>query len=308
VDPAVTGTITKSEEYVPMALPDVNLKNDLAKLHDTLFTTLPGTDELKRYHVWSNLKPTEAKEGEKPPDAEAVLPFNDQVPEGEYLVDGSGTVVGSIKAREVKMKFLAPKTQVMGIIINGLLSHRLNWTMILIGACIAVTLELCGISSLAFAVGLYVPMSVSTPIFLGGIIRYVVDRLAARAAAREAAGDSAAARAEAEVRAIAKTESSPGVLLASGFIAGGSLGGVLIAFLEFAPSVKDALDFTNRLKDTWIMGPLGAPGTALGDLGLVRGDLLAMAVFAILLLVLLYYGTRGLWDKETEPTNGTNAG
>ena len=76
----------------------------------------------------------------------------------------------------VKMKFEAPKTQVMGIIINGLLNDNLNWTLILIGACIAVTMELCGVSSLAFAVGVYIPMEYSTPIFLGGMVRWAVDR------------------------------------------------------------------------------------------------------------------------------------
>jgi hypothetical protein len=310
VDPAVTGKITKREEYIATTQPAVNLKNDLAKLHDTVFTTLTGdTGDLKRYHVWSNLKPAEPKEGETQPEAATALPFNDQAPEGEYLVDDNGAVVGSIKSTDVKMKFLAPKTQVMGIIINGLLSHKLNWTMILIGACIAVTLELCGISSLAFAVGLYVPMSVSTPIFLGGIIRFVVDKFAARAAAREATGDSAAARAEAEVRAIAKTESSPGVLLASGYIAGGSLGGVLLAFLEFdiAAPVKNFLNRAPLIKDSVLMKPLARPGTMVGDTELVYGDLLALAVFGGLLAVLMYYGTRGLWTKDNDRANGSSA-
>jgi hypothetical protein len=304
VDPAVTGKITKRDEYVPTSVPDVKFtKEQLDKLSDTVLTTVPGggPDQLQRYRVWSNKPPQAPKQGEKA--AEMGLLFNDQVPEGEYLVDDDGAVVYAVKSTEVKMKFGAPKTQVMGIIINGLLSKDLNWTMILIGASIAITLELCGISSLAFAVGLYVPMQYSTPIFMGGIIRFFVDKFAARAAAREVTGDSAAARAEAEVKAIAKTESSPGVLLASGYIAGGSLGGVLLAFLEFdvAAPVKKFLNFEGVLEKTWVNEPLG-------ETGLVYGDFLALATFAVLLAVLLFFGTRGLSSGEQGGPNGERSG
>jgi hypothetical protein len=96
-------------------------------------------------------------------------------------------------------------------------------------------LELCGVSALAFAVGLYVPIQYSAPIFVGGVIRYLVDRYLAGQAAAEAAanmeralaiaGDDPAARmraeseakAQAEIDAIRKSETSGGVLLASGF-------------------------------------------------------------------------------------------
>ena len=97
------------------------------------------------------------------------------VPEGEYLVDDTGAVRYANHPTKVTMKFEAPKTQVMGIIINGLLNGNLNWTLILIGAGIAVTMELCGVSSLAFAVGVYIPMEYSTPIFVGGLVRWAVD-------------------------------------------------------------------------------------------------------------------------------------
>ena len=58
----------------------------------------------------------------------------------------------------VKREFEAPKTQVMGIVINGVLKGELNWSMIAIGAMIALMLELAGVSALAFAVGVYVPI------------------------------------------------------------------------------------------------------------------------------------------------------
>jgi uncharacterized oligopeptide transporter (OPT) family protein len=163
--------------------------------------------------------------------------------------------MGKLEERDdgepVKRDFDAPKTQVMGIIINGVLKRDLNWSMVAIGAMIAIMLELCGVSSLAFAVGVYVPIQYSVPIFLGGILRYVVESYqASQAAASIAAADTPEARAQAEIEAIRKAETSPGVLLASGYIAGGSLAGVAAAFLEFSPRVKDAFDLSKYLKGT----------------------------------------------------------
>src|ERR1017187_4280618 len=96
-------------------------------------------------------------------------------------------------------------------------------------------------------------MQYSTPIFIGGIIRWMVDGYAARQAkarAAAAAPHAAASQAEAEVKAIAESETSPGMLLASGLIAGGSLGGMVAAFMEFLPEfIKDRIDFTDPMKD-----------------------------------------------------------
>jgi hypothetical protein len=164
------------------------------------------------------------------------------------VVNDEGRVVYAIESTEVKLKFEAPKTQVMGIIINGLLDRKLHWGLVLIGAFLAVALELCGVSSLAFAVGVYIPMQYSTPIFLGGLIRWAVDAYVAhqaRSAAAAANPEDAEARAAAEVEAITRSETSPGVLLSSGLIAGGSLAGVMIAFLElpFFQLIKEKIDY-----------------------------------------------------------------
>ena len=130
----------------------------------------------------------------------------------EYRDDGS----------YVKREFPAPKTQVMGIVINGVLKGDLNWSMILIGSLIALMLELSGVSALAFAVGMYVPIANSAPIFVGGIVRYLVDRYLAGQAASEAeskmkraiepAGNDPAARmrAESEAKAQAEIDAIPG--------------------------------------------------------------------------------------------------
>ncbi len=197
-----------------------------------------------------------------------------------YLKDNA--IMGKLKTdddgNEVKRDFDAPKTQVMGIIINGVLKRDLNWSMVAIGAMIAIMLELCGVSSLAFAVGVYVPIQYSVPIFLGGILRWAVDSYQARQAAASvaAAGDDPEARAQAEIEAIRKSETSPGVLLASGYIAGGSLAGVAAAFLEFSPAVKETFNFGKYLKGTGF-----AEGTD-GGLTLAAALFLGLAVFLLL--------------------------
>ena len=64
----------------------------------------------------------------------------------------------------------------MATIIKGMLSHSLPWGLVLIGMAISGVMELCGISSLAFAVGVYLPISSSAPLFIGGMVRWLVDR------------------------------------------------------------------------------------------------------------------------------------
>ena len=180
----------------------------------------------------------------------------------------------------VKRDFDAPKTQVMGIIINGVLQRRLNWGLVLVGALIAVMLELCGISSLPFAVGVYVPIQFSTPIFIGGLIRAGVDSFSARRqAAALAEITDPEAKAAAEVEAIRKSETSPGVLLASGYIAGGSIAGVLGGFLNF--------------HETWPK-QLSAWGASLPTAGSVVAALIA---FIILVGLLCFIGAREPSDE-----------
>ena len=99
------------------------------------------------------------------------------------------------------------------------------------GVFIAVVLELCGVSALAFAVGVYLPISTSAPVFVGGMVRWLVDRYTRR---------KHAGTALTEDQLVAEGDRSNGVLLASGYIAGGTLAGVLFAFL--AIPMKDRLD------------------------------------------------------------------
>lgn len=237
----------------------------------------------KEYLVWDTRRDFFAK-GRDP--AYLLKSPEGTAPEGRFLVDpDSGRVAYLVdptiggKLKEVGGKeltrFDAPKTQVMKIVIDGVLAQKLNWSLVLIGAMIAITLELCAVSSLAFAVGVYVPIQYSTAIFLGGLLRWAVDRYQARVseASIAAAGDDPEARARAEIEAIRKSETSPGVLLASGYVAGGSLAGVVVAFLEFAPAFKEKLDFSSQVAFLSKMKVLDMPVS----------DLIAVGVFALLI-------------------------
>jgi len=195
------------------------------------------------YLVWDTRRDTFA-----PRPGVAPRPELASTPAGRYLVDPAtgavrwlvdpgimGRLTETDEGVKVKRDFDAPKTQVMGIIITGVLERKLNWGLVLAGGLIAVMLELCGISSLPFAVGVYVPIQFSTPIFVGGLVRWGVDAWNRRAeTARADAPADAPSKAQAEIEAIRKSETSPGVLLASGYIAGGSLAGMLVAFSNFS--------------------------------------------------------------------------
>jgi putative OPT family oligopeptide transporter len=144
---------------------------------------------------------------------------------GKYLVDDAGAIkylvdpgVGgrervNYDGKEVD-KLDSPKAQIMALVVDGILTQKLPWGLILIGAFLAIAIELVGIPSLPVAVGVYLPISTSAAMFLGGVIRWLVDR---RMTAAEREG--------------ADADSGPGVLFSSGLIAGGAIMGVLLAGL-----------------------------------------------------------------------------
>jgi putative OPT family oligopeptide transporter len=154
-------------------------------------------------------------------------------PAGRYLVDDTGHAAylvdpginGTHTTRPDGTrvaKFDAPKATLMSYIIKGILNRQLPWGLVLLGVMIAIVLEMSGIPSLAFAVGVYLPLSSSMPIFVGGMIRWLVDYLS-----RREHKDSKLTEAE----LTAEADKSPGVLMASGYIAGGAIAGILIAFV-----------------------------------------------------------------------------
>lgn len=160
-------------------------------------------------------------------------------PAGKYLVNAAGAAVwlvdpGINGAYDTRpdgshvRKFDAPKATLMSYIIKGILDRKLPWALVLLGVMIAVCLQMSFIPALAFAVGVYLPLSSSSPIFIGGMIRWLVDRkLKQNPAHAKLSPDEFNA----------ESDKSPGVLLASGYIAGGAIAGIVIAF--FAGVLSD---------------------------------------------------------------------
>jgi putative OPT family oligopeptide transporter len=171
--------------------------------------------------------PTELGADRKPYKVVTLESTEGGVAPGRYLVDATGTIAF---AAEKVGKFDAPKAQLFRLIIDGTIGGQLPWGLVLIGFFLAVMMELVGVASLPFAVGLYLPISTSAGIFVGGIVRWLVDR--------RRAGESAA-----------EAEFSPGMLMASGLIAGGAIAGVGQAVVAGA-GWDDALDLHRLLPES----------------------------------------------------------
>jgi putative OPT family oligopeptide transporter len=152
-------------------------------------------------------------------------------PAGKYLVADDGKLVylvdpginGTHHTRpdgsEVK-KYDAPKAVLMSYIIKGILDQQLPWTLVLLGVMISIVLEMAGVQSLAFSVGVYLPLVSTLPIAVGGFIRWLVDRRNGKLAHNAGLTDE---------EQQAAGDRSAGTLLASGYIAGGALAGIVIA-------------------------------------------------------------------------------
>ncbi len=113
----------------------------------------------------------------------------------------------------------APQATLMKLVIDGVLDQNLPWALVAIGAGIAIACELVKIPSLPFAVGVYLPVSTMTPIFVGGLIRLWMER-----------------KAKDETQAANRRER--GILLGSGFVGGEGLLGVGIALVAVAKSAR----------------------------------------------------------------------
>ncbi len=124
-------------------------------------------------------------------------------------------------------RYPAPQATLMATLAKGILSFNLDWQFVMVGVFIAVTLELCGIKALAFAIGLYLPLSTTLPIFAGGAVKGYIDW-----------------RAERKNERLEEDELGRGSLFATGLIAGGALTGVIVAILSVVwPGFMSALNF-----------------------------------------------------------------
>ena len=102
----------------------------------------------------------------------------------------------------------------MATLIKGMLSFNLDWQYVLVGVFIAITIELCGINALSFAVGAYLPLSTTLPIFAGGAIKGIINW-----------------REKQKAKSVEEEEIAPGNLFATGLVAGGAIAGVIVAIL-----------------------------------------------------------------------------
>lgn len=124
----------------------------------------------------------------------------------------------------------APQGTLMATLIKGILSFNLDWQFVLVGVFIAVTLELCNIKSLSFAVGTYLPLSTTLPIFIGGAIRGIVEIREKRKGIKVAPEEE---------------DLGKGNLFATGLVAGGALAGVIVAFLSAFESTNAGMQKLN---------------------------------------------------------------
>lgn len=158
----------------------------------------------------------------------------------------------------------APQATLMATVIKGLLNQELPWGFVIIGMAIAVVVELCGVRSLGFAVGAYLPLSTTVPIFVGGLVKHFVDKVNNKGGEED--------------------ETGPGILFASGLIAGGALMGIVIAILK---SIE--LDSIVRDGATTIVTLADQLNTGLGESLHGWGDVFGVIVFAVLAYLLYHH-------------------
>ena len=262
--------------YVPIAkVAPAGLHATPAQLDPGSYETLRGPqarDDSTAYQVWHK---TDIAGG----------------PVGKYLVNDKGDAVwlmdpginGTYSERpdgtQVR-KFAAPQAMLMSYIIKGILDQKLPWALVVLGFMIAITMQLSLVPALAFAVGVYLPLSSSSPIFIGGMIRWLIDRRLRQKPSH--AGMTPEQFGE-------ESDKSPGVLLASGFIAGGAIAGIIIAFLSGAlDRIDAALATWATAHNPFFEGP--------------NSDLLSLIPFVLLCLFLYFVGREKLLgSKKLQP-------
>ena len=161
-------------------------------------------------------------------------------------------------------KFPAPQATLVATLIKGILSFNLDWQFVFVGVALSVTMELCGVKSLSFAVGAYLPLSTTLPIFAGGAIRGVVDWKKIK---KEGATED--------------DDLGKGSLFATGLVAGGALAGVAVALLT-AGSDNIARKLENLSTENGLNNIFGKAGY----------DLIGVAFFAFMAYLLYKTGMK----------------
>jgi putative OPT family oligopeptide transporter len=155
------------------------------------------------------------------------------IPDGAYLVDPAGQVRYRVQEGIGSEKAPAPQATLMSLVTKGILTQQLPWGLVLLGAFTSILMEIIGVPALAFAVGMYLPLESTTPVFLGGLARKLVDR--------RRGSDS-------------ESDAGPGVLFSSGLVAGGSIMGLFAVALASPEleSLGKAFGFGNQALPAWV--------------------------------------------------------
>jgi hypothetical protein len=221
----------------------------------------------------NNLPEGVVREGTKEHEGRSYVLLNSigskTVPEGKYLVNpASGQVelqwtqgIGSQAAP-------APQARLMSVVINGILTRKLPWDLVLLGVFLVIAVELLGIRSLSFAVGSYLSIGTTAAIFCGGLVKALAER---------------------GQKQTEEGEASPGALYASGLIAAGGVVGLLAIGLRLIEGAKGRLPWLAWFPTDW-----AAVGRALG---LEGSNLVAMAVFAALAFSAYHFARKPLTAK-----------
>ncbi|MDP4265618.1 MAG: OPT/YSL family transporter [Bacteroidota bacterium] len=157
-------------------------------------------------------------------------------PTHEMILQGIPHAIGTDK-------YPAPQGTLMATLIKGILSFNLDWQFVLVGVFIAVVMELCNIKALSFAIGIYLPLSTTLPIFIGGAIKGAADWRNKRKKIQISPEEEDLAK---------------GNLFATGLVAGGALAGVLVAILSVSEKVSAGLGKVNA--ENGITQTLGGEG------------------------------------------------
>jgi len=155
-------------------------------------------------------------------------------PTAEQAANGIHHAIGSSLA--------APQATLMATLIKGILGGDLDWNFVIAGAALALVMELCGVKALSFAIGVYLPISTTLPIFIGGAIRGIAQ------AVKKKRGD--------EIRG--EDDLERGSLFATGLVAGGALLGVIFALLTRVPAIANGMNKMSA--ESGVSGVLGEGG------------------------------------------------
>ncbi len=175
-------------------------------------------------------------------------------------------VFGFVPGQTGRTHLLAPQANIMATVVQGVMHANLPWAPILVGAMIAGAVELLGISSLPVAIGLYLPLSLSSPIMTGGLVAYLMKRVS---------------RTDEQAR----SRREGGILFSSGLVAGDALIGVSVAFL--IGGIGSYMEFYDSHEGMW--------NTVTGSFG----PWLSLIMFAGLTTVLALLAYHGLKKKDT---------